>query len=462
MRTHVTLKEILLRWQQPILQGCSRKEFCYALLPDAYNVRFCGDPGTTSYLDNISDSVLRKFVTGNYAQKGSERYAHAQFTNDIIEKLRSNSIFYYKDDRPCTGYRQNMLHKIQLLVKGTLPPMTAQHPLFTQLGLVDEAQAKATPYWSYLETLQRSMDRLLENGSEGALSYAVFLLVLMAILREQGMAQLFELYEPAAINRLLELENCQSDGVLTNQVSFSDPNYMYSYHLYLYTEASDCLYKAGSLSLSRPSETRTQAALNIIFEDFQGIDRESQYTGSTMFSPRDDMVYALMTSPEGQMAFLCFKHEKFKFQKMYFRSALLIRPAPRTHVPQVQKVILTSKNLSGEELSYVEGALKFNDAQIFLTEQQLEDFRHTFAECSWMEEFDRTLLPFIKQHEKTYYSFSGDELLSCSLSSLSEQERLQIMLLLKKSADSTSPELYNLIRCIDPLNIHRLFREDMM
>ena len=462
MKERATLKQILLRWQQPILQGCSRKEFCYALLPDAYNVRFCGDPGTTSYLDNISDSVLRKFVTGNYAQKGSERYAHAQFTNDIIEKLRSNSIFYYKDDRPCTSYRQNMLHKIQLLVRGTLPPMTAQHPLFTQLGLVDEAQAKATPYWSYLETLQRSMDRLLENGSEGALSYAVFLLVLTAILREQGMAQLFELYEPAAISRLLELENCQSDGVLTNQVSFSDPNYMYSYHLYLYTEASDCLYKAGSLSLSRPSETRTQAALNIIFEDFQGIDRESQYTGSTMFSPRDDMVYALMTSPEGQMAFLCFKHEKFKFQKMYFRSALLIRPAPRTHVPQVQKVILTSKNLSGEELSYVEGALKFNDAQIFLTEQQLEDFRHTFAECSWMKEFDRTLLPFIKQHEKTYYSFSGDELLSCSLSSLSEQERLQIMLLLKKSADSTSPELYNLIRCIDPLNIHRLFREDMM
>ena len=460
MRTRVTLNEILLHWQQPILQGCSRKEFCYALLPDAYNIRFCADPGTTTYLDSISDSVLRKFVTGNYAQRGSERYAHAQFTQDIIEKLRNNTIFYYKDDRPCISCRQNMLNKIRALVRGTLPPMTAQHSLFTRLSLTDEEQAESSPYRGYLEKLQSSMDRLLENGSESALSYAVFLLVLTAILREKGMAQLFELYEPAAISRLLALECSPQDGVLANQLPFGDPDYLYPYHLYLYTEASDCLYKAGSLSLTRHSEARTQAAMTIIFEDFQGIDRESQYTGSAMLSPRDDMVYTLMTSPEGQIAFLCFKHEKFKFQKMYFRSALLIRSAPRTHVPQVQKAIITGKNLSDEELPYAEGALKFNDAQILLTEQQLEDFRSTFAGSSWMEEFDRTLLPFIRQHEKTYYSFSGDELLSYSLCDLSEPERLRIMLALKKSADSTSPELYNLIRCIDPPNVHRLFRAD--
>lgn len=465
----LTLNNIAKHWLHPKLRSYTQKELCYALLPDAYNPEYCMDASTSTLISNASDSALRKFVDGNRSNRKTPYYANSTLTKDLISKLTDNSVIMYKDGRPnvscpnvsCpnVSYKQNMLDKINRFVQTTSPPITSEHQLFTELYFPDII--KISPFPESFERLKSSIQQLSDNGSEAAITYAIFLLVLTSIIHKE-MPQLEFLYNETAITQVIESKNSPTIDNETAQIPFSDPHYMHSYHIYLYRTEEDRLYEQGSLRMSVDSDGRTSATMTVKDSDLRPKAELTQifreYTGTAMLSKNDRMVYLGMTDSHGALAILCFQYEPFPTGDMYYRSALLLKSAPRSYIPQVQKVAITTKSLAKEEIPYIKGVLRNNGKQIMLTEQQLNQFCTTFADYSWMSDFKENILPFIKHHEQKCYCFNENEILSYSLSDSNELDRLRITLALKSVDSQIDPDYGKFVRCNDPNNLHKLMK----
>lgn len=455
----LTLKNIAKHWLHPELYSCTNMKLCYALLPDAYNPEYCTDSSTSSLISDTSDSTLAKFVKGNRSNRKNFYYGHSALTRDLILKLKDNSIIIYQDGRPSVSYKQNMLDKINGLVQTTSPPITSEHQLFTELHFPDIINVSHFP--ESFKMLKSSIQQLSDNGSEAAITYAIFLLVLTSIIHKE-MPKLEFLYNETAITQVIESKNLPTIDNETTQIPFSDPHYMHAYHIYLYRTEEDRLYEQGSLRMSVDSDGRTSATM--IMEDSDQIPGAGQkpivreFTGAVMLSKDDCMVYSGMTNPDGIFAFLCFQYEPFRSYDMYYRSALFLKSTAKSHIPQVQKVAITTKSLAKEEIPYIKGVLRNNGKQIMLTEQQLNQFCTTFADYSWMSDFKENILPFIRHHEQKCYCFNENEVLSYSLSDSNELDRLRITLALKSVDSQIDPDYGKFVRCNDPNNLYKLMK----
>ncbi|MBR2047213.1 MAG: hypothetical protein IJ960_01310 [Oscillospiraceae bacterium] len=458
MKTPVTLKAIQQTWNLPKLTAMSNLELCCALLPDSFN----GDLANLgSTIQNLGASTMGKFVNGNLREKNGRSFANATVTRGMLDQIRGDCPVPYRADREAAPRtcRESMLCNIRKYVEQTRPAMTGNHPLFTRLTLIDESFLEPGEKEQF-EVLRETIDALRTDGTTESLTYAVFLLVLTAVFRYK-MATLPELYELQTVRESLKTSPCAEQPLIDGQAPFLDKDYMNDYEVYLFRIGYNRLYSRAYLSMSLNQDGVPQARLTLYAKSDPGrINSEPinrLFTGTPYRSGHDKTVYMVMHDQNNKLGILAFQHQKFNFGAMYFRSGLFLSTASDTLVPTVQRVAICARKLEQEEIPYVEGFLKTSGSTITLTDQQLQTFMKKHQNAPWMEEFERSYLPFINSHACKCYRFDEAEILSYSLTELGEQDRLRVMLALKAVSESNRKEADTNVNCVPPPDLHKLF-----
>lgn len=442
MAENVTLKRIQNYWNDPYITGFSNEAFCRAVLPDSLSSEFSRMAGT---------SVLRKFMNGNYHDKG-KGYADATVTQMLLKEI--------SEDRK--RGRDNMLGKIKKLMEQTMTPITAEHAIFTSLSVTTFIGLSSSELM-YMQKLEQTIDTLREDGSNDSICYAIFLLVLTAVLRNK-MVSLAQLYSEEAMLKRKSTASMRAPSNTDQSVRdpyFSDKDYMNNYYVYIFRQASDKLFSEGELTMRVGEDGVPKATL--MMRDTKGADRDPitrKFCGTPYRSRYDKTVYIVMNDQFGALGILCFHHEEFAVSDlpMYYRTGLFISSYIRHATPTVRKIAILARKVDPTELPYVRGVLKTSGQKIIISEQQLDEFRNTFRDYPWMPEFERTFVPMIKSHARTCYCLDEGEILSHSLSRLDELDRIRIMLALKSLHEPGQKEKHNKIDCVDPSNLHRIMR----
>ena len=448
MAKFVTLNEIRRCWNNPELNNMDKQHFCAAILPDSFDSAISAQPNLYMYL-SMPDRTMSKFLNGNCHDKDSKYFANANMTKELMDQIRYDRPVLYKDSTRKCSTRKSMIDKLENLINQTRPKVDADHPLFTQLCIVDLDALEPTER-SYFKELLECVDTLRHMNTNKSLAYALFLIILTAIFGTY-MASLPDLYSPQAVK---ELHHPYTEGMGTD---FTDPAYMGDFHVYLCHTASDRLFQNGMLTLRNEKDSETTAQLQILavdeFIDDQRPPVKYVFKGKALYSDRDKMVYIPMKDQHNSFGILVFHYEQFLTGPLYYRTALFLSSAARTKYPQVRKVAICARKLEDREIPYIKGVLKATGRQIVLTDRQLEAFCRTFQNYPWMEEFKQVFLPFIKTH--ACYCFDEGEILANSMSSLDELDRLRMMLALKSMM---SWQKYNNLDTADQSDLHKLMR----
>lgn len=466
MSVNVTLNFIRDNWSSAT-RAMDRLAFCKAVLPDAYDHTRCENQGEHFFRPEapgaLSVQTLNGLMRGNRKSANNLAYASAAFTKDFQGKLQSNLPLTFVDpQRPDVPCVENMLSKIRLLVRYHGTPRTKDHPLFVRmdfgtLGDCDEVTRKA------YRKIRMAIENLLERETETSLSYAIFLLVVTAILQDQILA-VDHLYNPAAIEQILDSDTDAPmlDTGNRKHIPFTDGDYMNEYNVYLYHDTSNSLFQTGRLSMKPDGRGRSTATLEIertIESPILGHQSlRRTFTGKPMLSQTDKMVYIPMTDSTEAIIYLTFAYTHFNYAPMYFRSALLISREPETLCPQVQRVAIVARELDEDELPYVKGLLKTDDKQLLISQKQLDVFLENFRDYPWMEDFKENYLPLFEKHLRPFYCFYEDELLSCSASDLPYEDRLRIMLALKSVDQPNDNSLHKFLRATAPTKTHLILK----
>ena len=461
MSVNVTLNFIRDNWSSAT-RAMDRLAFCKAVLPDAYDHTRCENQGEHFFRPEapgaLSVQTLNGLMRGNRKSANNLAYASAAFTKDFQGKLQSNLPLTFVDpQRPDVPCVENMLSKIRLLVRYHGTPRTKDHPLFVRmdfgtLGDCDEVTRKA------YRKIRMAIENLLERETETSLSYAIFLLVVTAILQDQILA-VDHLYNPASIEQILDSDTDAPmlDTGNRKHIPFNDDNYMNEYHVYLFRGNSSPVFKVGTLNMRLDEQRHPFASLNIrssINSPISGSeDRLHTFYGKPMLSQADQSVYLAMVDHQDSMIFLTFPYVQFT-SPMYFRPGLLISTQFEPKHPQVQKVAIVARELDEDELPYVKGLLKTDDKQLLISQKQLDRFLETFRDYPWMEDFKENYLPIFEKHKRPFYCFYEDELLSCSASDLPYEDRLRIMLALKSVDQPNDNSLHKFLRATAPTKTH--------
>ena len=466
MGVNITLNFIRENWSSAT-RAMDRRAFCLAVLPDAYDPGRCEHQGSdffhTDPAISLAPQTLNGLMRGNRKSAQNLAYASAAFTKDFQGKLQANAPVTYLDpQRPDVPCVENMLSKIRTLVRYHGTPRSRAHPLFLRmdfdtLGDCDDITCK-----SYRK-MRAAIEALLERETEASLSYAIFLLVVTALLQDRIIA-VDHLYNPTAIDQVLHSD---TDAPLLEtgkrqHVPFTDPDYMNTYHIYLLHDTSNTLFRTGHLSLKLDGHGRSSACLTIestVESPITG--RQSllrTFTGKPMLSHADKTVYIAMTDQRESLIYLTFSYTQFNFAPMYFRSALLVSLEPETKAPQVQRAAIVARDLGEEELPYIKGLLRTDGKQILLTPRQLEIFKEKFRDYPWMEDFLKNYEPIFQTHQRTFYCFYEDELLSCSASDLPYEDRLRILLALKSVDPPNDSSLHKFLRATVPPKTHAILK----
>ena len=444
MNCNLTLNFIKETWCSAT-HSMDRRSFCLEILPDSYNTALCRGQGD-HFLDprsdrNLADQTLQGLMRGNRKSLNNLGFASTALTKDFQQKLAHNSPIRYRDpERQEESTVENMLGKLRRMIRQLCAPMDRNHMLFTHMDLSTLGEG---PESGEFERLKLALHMLLERETEQSLTYALFLMIVASILQSR-LGAVSHLYSAEAVEKILSSD--QEAAVLEvegrNHVPFTDPNYMHTYHIYFYRDTPGQRPWIGVLSMKLNSQqNRAVASMTLTSHSRSPItgevDIKRVFTGIPMLSKRDRVVYIGMTDEKNTFAFLSFSHANFNFAPMYFRSGLLVSSAPENKYPIAQRVAITARELSDEELPYVWGLLKTGGKQVLLTEQQYRLFRESFRDYPWMADFEAHYAPLFEAHKKTVYCFHEDELLSWSIGDLSTEDRLRILLALR-SVDNPS------------------------
>ena len=455
MNCSLTINFIKENWC-PATNALDRRSFCRAILPDSYDYALCRGQGD-HFLNpdspaQLAEQTLMGLMRGNRKSLKNLDFASTAFTKDFQQKLSGNSPIRYLDpNRQEETTVENMLGKIRKLVRQYCAPLDQQHMLFREPKLTTLGEGPEKPEYDRLEL---ALHTLLARETEQSLTYALFLMIVAAILqRRLGTVQ--HLYAPETIDRVLnnDLEGPALEVESPGHKPFVDENYMHTYHVYFYRDSYRDSYRdapakqlwRGSLTMQlNAQKNRAVASMVLTSHTDSPISGEMElkrvFTGVPMLSRRDRMVYIGMTDERDTFAFLTFSHTRFNNAPMYFRSGLLISSAPESKYPIAQRVAIVARELAEDEMPYVLGLLKTGGKQLLLTEQQYRLFRETFRDYPWMADFEAHYAPLFEAHKKTVYCFNEGELLAWSIGDLSTEERLRILLALR-SVDSGSNKM---------------------
>ena len=463
MNCNLTLNFIRESWC-PATRSMDRWFFCREILPDSYNPELCRGQGDHFFNlrddRHLSEQTLNGLMRGNRKSGRDLNFASVAFTKDFQNKLAHNSpIEFRAPDRPQETTVENMLGKLRLLIRQNGAPMDRGHMLFTHADFSTLGQG---PEQTDFDQVQLAVSMLLERGTEDSLTYALFLLIVTAILQSR-VAAVKHLYSPEAVENVLtsdrEAPVLEVEGRF--HVPFTDPNYMHTYHIYFYRDTPDKELWAGRLEM-KLNQNRAVATMTLTDRSRSPLvgDREIQrvFRGVPMLSKQDHVVYIGMTDELNTFAFLTFSYSHFHFSPMYFRSGLLVSTAPETKYPIAQRVAIVARELTAEEMPYVWGLLKTDRKQVLLTQQQYNLFLEKFRDYPWMPDFMQHYAPLFEAHKKTLYCFNEEELLAWSIGDLSNEERLRILLALRSVDNPSNIMLGKFLESIPPTRTHAIMK----
>lgn len=463
MNCNLTLNFIRENWCAATA-AMDRRSFCREILPDSYDSRLCRGQGG-HFLDpedvqNLAEQTLLGIMRGNRKSNTNLSFASVAFTKDFQQKLAHNSPIRYRDaDRPEEQTVENMLSKLRRMIRRYCAPMDRNHMLFTHLDYSTLGQGSEGADYAQIHL---AVDMLLERETETALTYALFLLIVTAVLQSR-VAAVKHLYAPEAVQRVLDTDEEAPVLEVDNRthVPFTDANYMHTYHIYFYRDTPDRELWAGRLTMQM-SNNRPMASMTLTSRGRSPITGEVEihrvFTGVPMLSKKERMVYIPMTDERNTFGFLCFSHTNFNFAPMYFRSGLMVSSAPETKYPIAQRVAIVARELTREELPYVWGLLKTEGKQVLMTEGQYQLFLEKFRDYPWMEDFLRHYAPQFDAHKKTLYCFNEDELLSWSIGDLSQEDRLRILLALRSVDRPSNMMLGKFLESVPPTRTHAIMK----
>ena len=466
MSVNLTLNFIRDNWCSATA-NMERRDFCLSVLPDCYDPALCREQGSDFFTEGrpraLAPATLNSLMRGNRKSSTNPACASVSFTKDFLGKLHSNDPIRYRDperpDIPCVSH---MVEKIRHQVRSFAAPRSRNHPLFTHADLAPLGECDETLCMAY-NKVQCALGLLLERETEYSLSYAIFLLVITSILQDRIQA-VSHLYSMQAIEQVLESDH---DAPLLEidsrmHVPFTDPNYMNSYHVYLYRETSTIRLVRGVLTMSLDERRQPRAVLRMdtdMESPFSGLTHVQRvYSGKPMLNKTNQVVYLPMTNAEGAMLYLTFPYTVFKYAPMYFRSATVVYTDAETGYPVVKRMVLTGRDMTEEEIPYVEGLLRTGGKRILMTPKQLEIFREEFRDYPWMADFLKNYLPMFESHQLSFYCFNEDELLACSASELPYADRLRLMLALKSVSPPNDPALEKFLKTVPPSKTYSIMK----
>lgn len=479
MNKTVTLRRIKDSWQ-----GCAKildmndGDFCKAVFPDAYDERRSGDGlqkkrgrKDVGMLD-LADSTIRGLMAGNRKSygHGQEAYVAAEFTHHLRSHLATGASFRLIGGGTIS-YKNSMLDKIGALVSVTTPAITAEHRIFSNLSVLDVWENECEDSLA----LENAVKELLGFNTKEAIIYALFLYILCAVFGE-NISDLSELYSPDSILQVYESSDMLDRIYTRNHLPLSeiDENYDYveKYNLYLFRRTKNWLFDGATLTFEKGIDNKYVATMILADKntgtggemlDVRPIRRE--FRGAPVVSVGDEAVYIIFKEESTEkFAIMSFRYQKFTTGKMYYRTGALIIADPdltKRHYPLMQKVCICKKKLDEGDLETVKGMLSTSDSQIVMTEDQLEDFSGRIKEAGypWAEEFEKSYKDFIKMHSKRVYVFDENEIIASTFGDFTEEQRMQIMLMLKAAAAPSKGNSYNFVSTGEHIDFHRLVKE---
>lgn len=216
--------------------------------------------------------------------------------------------------------------------------------------------------------------------------------------------------------------------------TLTDPHYMHEYYCYTLRPTYGALYQSCRLSIEKTGEDKSLAVLKMSDEVLRLGEKEhftNVFTGVPVLCKADGVVYIVFTNELGYMQFLCFDYVKYRRAEMYFRMGLLVLVNPVTKTPQMQKLMISSRELEPEELPYVEGLLKVSNDQIILTEEGMEELLEEYSDYEKAVQFRKDFMPLFQLLSRKCYVLNEKEILSYSASRLSEKDRMRAIMLLE-------------------------------
>lgn len=454
MSINLTLNSIRDNWCSAT-KILDRRSFCISILPDCYDHTLCRNQGSHFFHPDckgyLADQTINSLMRGNRKSSNDPTCATVAFTKDLLNKLQSNAPVSYLDpkrpDIPCV---ENMHAKIRDCIRRYGTPRTQKHQLFTGVDFTAPDDLDESLGISY-RMIRNAVKKLLDRGSEHSISYALLLLVIVSILQDR-ISAVNHLYHASAIDRILETDQDTPMLDMDNPMHtpFTDPNYMNPYWVYFYRETSMTRLVAAHLNMSLDERKQPWAVLTVdtdVNSPFSGPKPVRRiYSGKPMHNHTDQVVYLAMKDERGSMLYLTFPYTSFDYAPMYFRSATLITTDLDTGYPQAQKAAITAREMTPEEIPYIEGIIRTGGKRVQVSQKQLEIFMETFRDYGWMEDFVQNYLPIFDAHKFSFYCFNEDELLDCSTSELPYTERLKIMLALKSITPPNDPTLEKFLK----------------
>ncbi|MBR2047607.1 MAG: hypothetical protein IJ960_03330 [Oscillospiraceae bacterium] len=473
MGSDITLRHIKENWN-PATDKRDNRAFLLSILPDCYcgavcqNSRYVLDPDSRHSMGN---STVQGLMRGNRMSRTSTSPCPG-FTSHFIQGLSANPKLDFRNSpegREAERYdhfRDNMFHKIFTAVHSMGTPSSLDHGMFTSNDFSYFLPDTPEEVMAEFARAEQAIRTLFETPTTVSISYAVFLLIVCAIVQDR-ISEVSFLYHPDSLEQVYRYEHGEKliDIPSARHRPFYDPYYFdHTYHVYKYREPHRELWDEGTLRLERLDSGRPLATLRFrgaIISPVSGMSaHERCYTGTPMYSPKDEMIYIAMADELGSFAMVTIPYQVFHYAPMYFRSGFVLEGKPTLQVPKVQKIAITAKPVPPEDLPYVKGLLKLDYGQLYLSDRQLEEFKATFAHYHWMPDFLENYEPLFQAHRKGsgLYHFNDEEILSCSMSRLEYSDRIRLLLALKSIDAPNKRELYKYILCEDPAGTHDIFK----
>lgn len=423
-------------------------------LLDPYSAKIEWKPKSLSYLirGNYNEADSHTFDPANLeTAPKSDAFSNTKKTDALLNAIKTNMDIQYKNNGGATACRDDMLKKIDYLVSRTPPHKL--NALFDELHILPSVKTETE------KDVRGAIDALVQRKNY---SYALFLLSLTSVFRGK-IEEMSFLYCKDAIQRTA-ISSSFTAKMPDDCQYLTDQNYVNrTYRVFMYRDlhGEDHIYANGTLSLDYSSKIPTAQ-----FELFDEYKEPAQHryvgtpilTGKTVYIPMGDEYNG------HSLGILCFAYEQFTNKlPMYFRSGLLLSCNCRYNTPQVQKVIITSKEeFSKGDLIAIKGQLRTSGTNIIFSREDLDDFcsSEEIQEEIWLPKFRKWILPSLENSAFVNACITEEMIRDFPKGNFSSQELIKISLAFKNYAESHWRKKNTYINCEVPEDLHYLMREE--
>ncbi len=397
--------------------------------------------------------IYGNFYEPDYLSKSNKPinlFSNKNNTMNLLEAIKRDDSFRYKDGLGTITCKQNMMNKLQYLVSQTSGQKIDM--LFSNLELLP-----------FFDTDLRNLIhcKIKELHKKGNHVYGLFLLVLTAVFRDE-VRNLPHLYSDETIRE--NIVKCDMIVSLPNDcVYFSDPNYMNTYNVFLYRniQGEDHLYDKGILKLS--NDGIIPSAELILHDSFNDDGRDYHYlgvpmqTGNMIYLPMGDKMH------DNALGILVMEYENFtNGMAMYFRLGLFLSCEFRYKKPQVQRIIIApeSRILTKADEGVIRGLLRTSGTKIVFTQEELEEFAQdeSIQQENWIEGFRKWILPELKSKKYNNCCITEEAIMDFQKGKFSSPQLIRIAYALKNFTESQWRKKNTHILCDPPEDFHYIMR----